>query len=187
MKHLLSLFLCLSACAQITQFGIGNTQFVAPASTGALTLIVSSTAATTRSDGPFVWGVKFTANANTTVTQVGLNIVAGGTQTHHVGIYDVATGTLQTSGTISFSGKSGLNYVSVTPYGLTSGSSYVCCVENASGDAMYTDTPGVYTSSSDFTIIESEYASSAWPAYPSNTGTSGGHDYGWATFIYTKP
>jgi hypothetical protein len=158
-----------------------------PAAAGSLTLsmITNQSSLSARANLSGVVGTKFVANANVTVTALGAYIDAGGSQTHHVGIWN-SGGTLLASVSIAFTGLSGYNYVSISSTSLTSGLTYVLGEEQFSGGDSWYDDTSVLTVSPDFSLTTSIYTDGAWPTEPTISHTAG-KSYGFPTFQYTKP
>lgn len=95
-----------------------------------------------RNDANFVLGHTFIPVVSMSVTQLGRLYVAGNTQDHQIGVWEKATGTLVTSGTILAASSSDANnykYVSVSAVTLDPAKEYVIgCQEFAAGDQWLT-------------------------------------------------
>jgi len=95
-----------------------------------------------RNDANFVLGHTFIPVVSMSVTQLGRLYVAGNTQDHQIAIWEKATGTLITSGTILAASSSDANnykYVTVSAVTLDPAKEYVIgCQEFAAGDQWLT-------------------------------------------------
>lgn len=128
---------------------------------------------TSFTNGSYSIGFEFTVNSNINVTSLGFF----GTQlaqSHDVGIYDIS-GNLLTSTTVNPGDPTTgfFSYHAITPFALTSGTSYVIAAET--GIENYSYSPTGFSTDPSITFDEDLYVSSSTLAFP---GSSGGFT-GW--------
>lgn len=154
---------------------------------GSTTFITSGHGTDTRNDFTGIVGMKFTASANMTVTDLGFMVIGTPTHTHVVYLQDSDGVVLAQTSAIDPTGwpNDTYKYGSITPTALVNGDSYFIQVAVVTlQDSWYNDLADV-VSTADGTITSSTFAA-ATGVTPS-ASTSGTRSFGPTNFKYTKP
>ena len=138
--------------------------------------------ASNRNDFTGSIGARFTVGASPLrVTALGCYVIPGGTRVHTLRLHTFDCVSLLASATIDFTGKSGLNYIPVTPVTLSAGVEYKISVDVVINEDFFTEANGTTFTTSGTVANSSVFG----PAVPCPNGDTAFTDYCGATFRYT--
>lgn len=131
-------------------------------------------------------GCRFTVGASPiTVRQLGAYVIPGSTKTHTLRLHTLDCVTLLGSATMDFTGKSGLNYVAITPVVLAAGSQYKVSCSFVNLEDSFVDTNGSVVASTSAATIGASMFGVGLNCPDTDGGVSSTVDYAGATFKYT--
>lgn len=131
-----------------------------------------------------VGGVIIIGASNVVVSQLGVYIVAGGTNVHTMSLWTMGCA-LITSALIDFTGKSGANYTAITPVTLIAGTSYRISLSVVIGQDLWTNNVASVMTTTSVGVANNPCFGLGVPC-PSTNGAAG-PPYVGMDFKYTSP
>ena len=127
-----------------------------------------------------VGGSFIPANA-ITITSIGVYIPSGGSATHTLSLWDGLTTLLVKSATINFTGKSGFNFVNITPAVLVSGREYRLSLSIVNTGDVWCDNNLSLTTTAVASVGNSTYSTAigVYPITPAGAQQFVGLDFTW--------
>ena len=181
MKYIITLFLFVAG-VHADQYILLQTGSAAGGggSGGTNTWVTGQTLGTLRNDYTGQVGLQMIPATNMTITALGVYVVAGGTNSNTVYLYDT-NGVILTQVFINYSGLSGWTYTNTT-WSVTAGTTYYVMFGAISGDGDFW-----YSDDTSIAVTSAASCLGSTLSAPGSIHVSGNYSYGPVSFKYTIP